>query len=152
MSRRRAIRLGAATGVAALAGVTARADQPPRQKPKSNAEPAVASTAAAESHGAKELFAVVNHEGRLRRGSHAVSSKCLERGVYEVIFDRDVRRGVYLVTPGGEGYEGIPPAAIASVIGRSCDPRGVVVYVADASGDPIETGFHLLVVCPESFA
>jgi hypothetical protein len=83
---------------------------------------------------------------------HVISSQCLELGLYEVIFNRDVRRGVYLVTPGGYGYMGVPPSAAASVSGRATDPRGVLVYLSDLSGDPMASGFHLLVVCPEGFA
>jgi hypothetical protein len=83
---------------------------------------------------------------------HVVSSARLDNGVYEVVFNRDVRRGVYLVTPGGHGYTGIPIAAVASVIGRATSPRGVLVYIANLQGEPVACGFHLLVVCPDGFA
>ena len=69
-----------------------------------------------------------------------------------VIFKRDVRRGVYLATAGGHGYAGIPLSAVASVIGRTTNPRAVLVYMSDLQGDPLACGFHLLVVCPEGFA
>jgi hypothetical protein len=152
VSRRQAIRLVGATGAAALAASTAGAAEPPEQKPKANNEPAVPSKARAESKGPRELFAVVDSEGNIRRGLHAVSCKRLELGVYEVIFSRDVRRGVYVATPGGPGYEGIPLSATLAVQGRATDPRGVLVYTTNQQGDPLATGFHLLVVCPEGFA
>jgi hypothetical protein len=98
------------------------------------------------------MFAVVDAEGNLRRGLHVVSTRALEVGVYEVIFRRDVRRGVYLATPGGHGYEGVPLAAAASVMGRASEPGGVLVYTTDLTGAPLATGFHLLVVCPEGYA
>jgi hypothetical protein len=122
------------------------------KRPKGNAEPVVESTATAEHYGSRLLFAVVDWEGKLKRGIHVISSQRLDLGVYEVVFDRDVRRGVYLVSAGGHGYTGIPLAAAASVIGRATDPHGVVVYMSNMAGGPLACGFHLLVVCPEGFA
>jgi hypothetical protein len=98
------------------------------------------------------LFAVIDFEGNIQRGQHAVSCKQLELGVYEVIFSRDVRRGVYVATPGGHGYEGMPLSATLAVMGRATDPRGVLVCTTNQQGDPLATGFHLLVICPEGFA
>jgi hypothetical protein len=172
MSRRDVVKLVAATGAGALAGSAIEAADPPAknhkgkpelvQKPKSNAnlvkapkgnaEPVRESTATAERYGPRELFAVVGADGTLKRGMHVVSSLRLDLGLYEVIFNRDVRRGVYLVTPGGYGYSGIPLPAAASVTGRATDPRGVLVYITGLEGDPLACGFHLLVVCPEGFA
>src|SRR5581483_80207 len=105
-----------------------------------------------EHCGPRELFAVVDWDGNLKRGMHVVSSMRLDLGLYEVIFSRDVRRGVYLVTPGGDGYMGVPLPAAASVSGRATDPRGVLIYMSTLEGDPLASGFHLLVVCPEGFA
>jgi hypothetical protein len=162
VNRREAMKLAAAAGAGALAGPTVQAGDPPAQKPKrnpergkrpkGNAEPAKESTATGEHYGPRELFAVVDSEGNLKRGMHVISSQCLDLGLYEVIFSRDVRRGVYLATPGGHGYSGVPPSAAASVSGRATDPRGVLVYMSDLQGDPMACGFHLLVVCPEGFA
>jgi hypothetical protein len=172
LNRREIVKLAAAGGAAALAGPLAQAADPqakqpegapervPRPKanadlaktPKGNAEPVKESTATAEHYGPRELFAVVDFEGNLKRGMHAVSSQRLDLGLYEVIFNRDVRRGVYLVSPGGHGYTGIPLPAVASAIGRATDPRGVLVYMCGLQGDPLACGFHLLVVCPEGFA
>jgi hypothetical protein len=150
VSRREAIRLVGASGVTALAASAAAAADSP--KSKANTEPPVPSNAKPDSYGPRELFAVVDFEGNIKRGLHAVSCKRLDLGVYEVIFNRDVRRGVYLVTPGGPGCEGIPLSAAASVLGRATDPRGVLVYTTDLTGAALATGFHLLVVCPEGYA
>jgi hypothetical protein len=76
----------------------------------------------------------------------------MDIGVYQVIFARDVRRGVYVVSPGGHGYEGVPIPSAASVVGLASDPRGVLVYITEMTGDPLNAGFHLLVVCPEGYA
>jgi hypothetical protein len=173
MNRRQVMKLTASAGAAALAAAASRAADPPITKaerddpqpvnqpkagaafgktPKGNKEPGVESTATAEHCGPRELFAVVDWDGKLKRGMHVVSARRLELGVYEVVFNRDVRRGVYLVTPGGHGYVGIPLPAVVSAIGRATDPRGVLVYICDLQGDPLACAFHLLVVCPEGFA
>jgi hypothetical protein len=146
------MKLAATAGAAALAASAAAAADPPPQKPKANNETPVEGITTPESYGARELFAVVDWEGKLRRGLHAVSTKSLGVGYYEVIFDRNVRRGAYVVTTGGHGYEGVPPAAVANVMGRANDPRAVFVFVSDLTGAPIAAGFHLVVICPEGFA
>jgi hypothetical protein len=154
--RRDVLRAVATTGAAALAG-SAVAAQPDRkgaaaQKSKLNPGPPAPACTKAESCGPRELFAVVDQQGNLQRGLHVVSTKLLDIGVYQVIFARDVRRGAYVASAGGHGYVGIPLPAAAAVIGLASDPRGVLVYMTDMSGDPIDTGFHLLVVCPEGYA
>jgi hypothetical protein len=152
VTRRQAMRLMATTGAGALTASALGAAESAQEKKTPNSEAPVASRAKPDTPGPRELFAVVDAEGNLKRGLHAVSSKRLAMGVYEVIFPRDVRRGVYLASPGGHGFEGIPLAAAASVMGRATDPNGVLVYTVDLTGAPLNTGFHLLVVCPEGFA
>ena len=152
MNRRDMVKLAAAAGAAALAGPATQAADPPPRYAKHNTEVPVESTATLERRGPRELFAVVDSDGNLKRGMHVASAVRLDLGLYEVIFNRDVRRGVYVVTPGGHGYTGIPLAAVASVIGRATNPRGVLVYVSGLQGDPLACGFHLLVVCPDGFA
>jgi len=152
VSRRDAMRLMAAGGAGALTASAVGAAEPAQEKKTHNTEAPVASRAKPDTYGPREMFAVVDAEGNLKRGLHAVSTKRLGLGVYEVVFARDVRRGVYLATPGGHGYEGLPMAATASVMGRATEPNGVLVYTIDLTGAPTGTGFHLLVVCPEGFA
>lgn len=154
VSRRDAMQKLGTTGAAAAAlmAASAKAAAPAAQGKKHNMEPAVESTARAENHGARQLFAVVDPEGNLKRGENVVSSQRLGFGIYEVLFNRDVRRGAYLATAGGHGYAGVPLGATANVMGRATDPHGVLVYTTNMEGEPINTGFHLLVVCPEGFA
>jgi hypothetical protein len=151
-TRREAIQVAGATGSALLAASAVGAAQAQAKRAKINAEPPVHSRATPDSNGARELFAVVDMEGNLRRGLHVTGSKRLDVGVYEVVFNRDVRRGVYLATIGGHGYAGSPLAAIASVMGRATDPRGVLVFTSSLTGDQLDSGFHLLVICPEGYA
>jgi hypothetical protein len=155
LSRRDAMKLAAtagAAGTAALAASAPAADETPAKKPRANIEAKVESTAKAESCGPRELFAVVDERGNLVRGLHAVAAKRLGVGYYEVIFNRDVRRGAYVATTGGHGYSGVPVAAVANVMGRCNNPRAVFVFVSDLTGAPIAATFHLVVICPEGFA
>jgi hypothetical protein len=149
VSRRGALKLATAAGTAALAGsAVAAADAPP----KVNNEKPVESKAKAESYGARELFAVVDGQGNLVRGLHAVSAQSLGQGYYDVVFDRDIRRGAYVATTGGHGYVGVPVAAIANVMGRADNPRAVFVFTSNLNGSPVAVTFHLVVICPEAFA
>jgi hypothetical protein len=153
LTRRDVITGAAAAGAAAL-GVSAAAGAPRGERPNSqvNCGPAVPSKASADSHGPRELFAVVDGRGRLQRGMHVARVAYLGRGLYEVIFRRDVRRGVYLATVGDHGEEGLPPTGYVSVQGRSTDPHGVLVSTANSLGENVDMGFHLLVICPDGFA
>ena len=153
-TRRDVLRGAAAAGAAAL-GVSAIGAREPvgaQSARTDNAGPAAPSKAGPEDHGPRELFAVVDAQGTLRRGMHVGRVVHLGVGLYEVIFRRDVRRGVYLATVGGHSCEGLPPTGFASVQGRCNNPRGVIVSTANAQGENVDLGFHLLVVCPDGFA
>jgi hypothetical protein len=152
LNRRDAMMMAATGGAAVLAASAAAADDPPPKKPKVNVEPPVEGTTSAETYGARQLFAVVDWEGKLKRGLHAVSAKRLDVGYYEVVFDRDVRHGAYVASSGGPGYEGVPLAAVANVMGRASNPRAVFVFVSDMNGRQLSAGFDLVVICPEGFA
>src|SRR5262249_25454357 len=107
VTRRQAIQALTATGAVVL-GSSAAVTAAQAQTPKHNGEAPVESKAKPDAHGPRELFAVVDADGTLKRGMHVVAATRLGLGTYEVIFARDVRRGVYLATPGGHGYVGIP--------------------------------------------
>jgi hypothetical protein len=149
-TRREAIKLAA--GVAIVGASAAVATGAPKKKPKANDEKPVPSKAIPENYGPREMFAVVDAQGTLRRGFHAVSAQRLSLGIYEVIFKRDVRRGAYLATLGGHSWGGLPPAGSIGVMGRASDPRGVVVRTSDGCGNQLDAGFHLLVICPDGYA
>jgi hypothetical protein len=136
-------------GVAAAAGQDAPAKTP---RTKCNCEPVLHSKAGPDDHGPRELFAVVDAGGSLRRGMHVARVVILAPGIYEVVFRRDVRRGVYLATIGGHSYEGLPPTGYVSVEGRATNPRSVLVATANAQGENVSMGFHLLIVCPDGYA
>jgi hypothetical protein len=152
ITRRRALRLGAAAGATALGTTVGLAAAEPQERPKANNEQPVPSKATADSRGPRELFAVVDADGTLKRQLNVESARHLAAGTYEVIFKRDVRRGVYVATLGGSDFQGLPPVGQLGVMGRATNPRGVLVTVGNASGNPMDAGFHLLVVCPEGYA
>jgi hypothetical protein len=108
--------------------------------------------ATADDHGPREMFAVVDRDGKLQRGMHVAAVRHLDRGFYEVEFRREVRRGVYLATIGGHGYEGLPPTGYIGVQGRSTNPKAVLVSTCNTLGENVNMGFHLLVVCPDGYA
>jgi hypothetical protein len=153
LTRRDVVTAAAAVGAAAL-GVSAVAGEVPTKKsdPQPNAGPVIPSKSGPEDHGPRELFAVVDARGKLRRGMHVASVSSLGTGLYEVIFRRDVRCGVYQATIGGHGQEGLPPVGYVSVEGRSTNPRGVLVSTANSQGENVDLGFHLLVICPDGYA
>ncbi|MEV5407237.1 hypothetical protein AB0K60_00150 [Thermopolyspora sp. NPDC052614] len=100
----------------------------------------------AEAPGtARTYFAVVNADGSLARGFHAVSSQRFGPGLYEVIFAHDVSRSAYIGVIGGSGSVGIETAAHITVVGRSGVPNGVFVTTTDSSGTYVDRGFHLAV-------
>jgi len=94
---------------------------------------------------ARTYYAVVNADGSLARGFHAVSAQRFGPGLYEVIFAHDVSRSAYIGVIGGSGSVGIESAAHITVVGRSGVPNGVFVTTSDSSGAYVDRGFHLAV-------
>lgn len=153
-TRRDVLKQAALTGAATLGVAAAQAgdEKPKPARAKHNHEEPVPGKATADDHGPRELFAVVDGTGRLRRGMHVAAVNHLDVGLYEVVFRREVRRGVYLATIGGNGYEGLPPTGYVSVQGRATNPRGVLVSTCNTLGENVDMGFHLLVICPDGYA
>jgi hypothetical protein len=138
MTRRKAMKLAAAAGATALGASTVGAAEEPR-----------ADRVKAEGRGAAQLFAVVDQDGDLKRGLHAKKAVRVDVGTYEVLFSRNVRQGAFLVTIGGHGWDNKPLSAIATVLSHPESTHTVVVFTQDLGGIRINSGFHLLVVCPE---
>jgi hypothetical protein len=97
---------------------------------------------------AKDLWAVVNADGTLARGStNAVSSGTTVGGGYEVIFNRDVTGCAYTATV-GNAAGGIPLARFAGVASRDGNPNGVHVRMWDQAGAlKADSAFHVIVDC-----
>ena len=96
---------------------------------------------------ATALWAVVNADGTLARGSGAVSSTSLGFGTYEVLFNRDVTGCAY-VASAGTASSGSPPDAFVSTSPRANDVNGVFLDARTSTGDSVPNPFHLAVFCP----
>jgi hypothetical protein len=155
LTRRDAIRAAAvgaaAVGTLALVGGAEKAAKA-ADKDHPNAGKEAESKAAPISLGPREVWAVVGPDGKLCRGHYVKSSAKLATGQYEVIFTRDVRRGVYVATIGLCGSVGASAPGQINVVGRVTSPDGVFIETSDSSGRLVDLGFHLLVVNPEGFA
>lgn len=100
---------------------------------------------------ARPLFAVVNANGSLARGSGATSSSQPEgTGTYEVIFNRNISQCAFNATLGLAGDTGSSPPGFVTVVGRFTTPNGVYITTADTAGTATNLGFHLAVTCPGS--
>lgn len=111
---------------------------------------------------ATALWAVVNADGTLARGSGVVSSAKLAAifiasavaplavgdGSYEVIFDRDVTGCAYTATLGTATLGPPPPRGGVIVEPRAMNANGVYVGVYDGTGADADGSFHLAVFCP----
>jgi hypothetical protein len=123
-------------------------EQPPlSEKEKAEARAAIDESAAAG--GAGILFAVVNGNGTLARGSGAVSaSKLPATGEYQIIFNKSVNRGAFLSTIGLSADSGQSPPGEIIVNLRVGTTNGVFVQTSDSEGKDADRSFHLAVVLP----
>jgi hypothetical protein len=153
-TRRDVLKQAALVGAATLGVGAAQAGQekPKEPKPKHNTEEPVPGKATADDHGPREMFAVVDRDGKLKRGMHVAAVRRIDVGLYEVEFRREVRCGCYQATIGGHGYDGLPPTGYVGVQGRATNPKAVLVSTCNTLGENVNLGFHLLVVCPDGFA
>src|SRR6516225_1908950 len=127
LTRREVIRGATAAGVAALGASAATADpqdKSPNQDPGRG--PSAPKKAGADNPALRQMFAVVDARGKLRRGMQVDRVFRLQAGLYEVIFAGDVQRGVYLATVSGPADAGLPPTGYVSVQGRVAAPRTVL--------------------------
>jgi hypothetical protein len=122
-------------------------EQPPlSEKERAEARAAIDESAAA---GAGMLFAVVNSNGTLARGSGAVSaSKLSATGEYQIIFNRSVNRGAFLSTIGLAADSGQSPPGEIIVNLRVGTTNGVFVQTSDSEGKDADRSFHLAVALP----
>ena len=147
MTRRRALKLAASTGavavgVAVAGSPEARAQQGQRPGPNDGI-PVDAGLPPPDIISGQYGFAVVNSDGTLARGHHAVKSDALGTGQYEVIFDSNVRGGAYIASIGLSGSVGASSPGQISVVGRFNNVNGVFIETTDSSGNLANLGFHL---------
>jgi hypothetical protein len=90
--------------------------------------------------------AVISNVGAAVRHRGATSSARVGPGVYEVIFDRDVRGCVYVATLGDESAAG-PGNGQVSVTSAPSNVNGVRVRTRNSQGNDDDRSFHLIVSC-----
>jgi hypothetical protein len=92
------------------------------------------------------LWAVVNGDGTLARGSGVGSSQRLAPGQYEVRFTgRSVRECAYTATLGNAGIT--PQLGFVSAVRRADLPDGVFVATWNTAGTHTDLPFHVTVSC-----
>jgi hypothetical protein len=106
----------------------------------------VPSAAAAVVADGVNRHAVISNTGGAVRGRGTTSSARLGPGVYEVIFDRDVRGCVYVATLGDESAAG-PGNGQISVTSAPNSVNGVRVRTRNSQGNDDDRSFHLVVSC-----
>jgi hypothetical protein len=106
----------------------------------------VPSAAAAVVADGVNRHAVVSTTGATVRSRGTTSSARLGPGVYEVIFDRDVRACVYVATLGDESAAG-PGNGQISVTSAATNVNGVRVRTRNSQGADDDRAFHLVVSC-----
>jgi hypothetical protein len=125
-------------------------EQPPlSEEAQAEARAAIAETA--ELAAAGVLFAVVNSDGTLARGSGAVSATMLfADGQYQVLFNQSINRGAFLATIGlsADSGEELPGEIVVNL--RVGTTNGVYVQTFNSVGEaqPSARSFHLAVVLP----
>ena len=150
LTRRRALKLAASTGVAAVAAVAGGPAAQAQTQEGLRAQPPGFNDGIAEDDvsglaipSGQYGYAVVHSNGTLARGHHAMRSDRLALGHYEVIFDSNVRGGAYIATIGLSGSTQFSPPGQITVSGRLNNVNGVFITTSDASGKPTDLGFHL---------
>jgi len=93
----------------------------------------------------KPMWAVVNADGSVARGSRVTGHVFFGAGLYEVDFDRDVT-ACNLVADVGSTTAGAA-AGYATVAGRDGVPNGVFVETFNPAGALAALPFHLSVTC-----
>lgn len=101
---------------------------------------------------ATKLFAVVDSNGTLARGSGATEATSVGTGEYTVRFNQNVRGCAYVATIGLSASEGTSPSGEITVAGEfgGGDPaavNGVFVSTRSSTGASANRGFHLAVFC-----
>jgi len=96
---------------------------------------------------ATKLFAVVNADGSLARGSGAPTATQSGPGEYQVRFNQNVRNCAYTATIGLSGSVGTSEPGEITVVGEFDSENGVFLTTHDSAGASSDRGFHLAVFC-----
>ena len=108
--------------------------------------PSAGSAGAADVAGGHTHQAVVNASGALARGRNVTFAVRTGTGLYQVLFNRDVRGCVYVGSVGGT-TTGSPPQGMFSANSLATNGNGVVVRTLNDQGAATNRPFHLIVSC-----
>ncbi|HET6817035.1 MAG TPA: hypothetical protein VFH66_07410 [Mycobacteriales bacterium] len=100
--------------------------------------------------GARIMWAVVNADGSLARGTSGVASSKVGTGQYNVTFSGDVSQCAQITGGGLADNAGVAPVATTGTSTLNGNPKGVFVATykeANGAFGAQDAGFHLLVVC-----
>ena len=94
---------------------------------------------------ATKLWAVVNSDGTLARGSGVTSSSKVSTGSYNVLFEQAVDACAFLATT-GQAASGTAPgdADVALLLGN---PKGIYLETRNNTGTLADLSSHLAVLC-----
>lgn len=93
------------------------------------------------------LWAVVNADGTLARGTPGTTTSKVGTGAYEVVFTLDVHNAAFVAVLGLTGSSGTQPAGMVTTVGRAGNPNGVWLSTYNVSGTNTNQPFHLIVQC-----
>jgi hypothetical protein len=94
---------------------------------------------------ATTLWAVVNSNGTLNRGSRVTSVGRIGGGVYEVIFNRDVSGCAYIGAVSDPGFGAA--FGFFSASKRGGQPNGIFIETTNSTGTVADQPFHVAVFC-----
>ncbi len=104
----------------------------------------------ATSSAGLDFWAVVNGNGVLVRGRGQAAGDPAGRsgeGIYQVIFNRDVRGCAYVATVGSPTVDAIPPSGQVTVASHPTNVNAVRVRTGNDAGVALDRSFHIAVIC-----
>jgi hypothetical protein len=138
-----------ATGVAAGGALASSGgDSAPNQTPSASAAAKVITAKAAVKKA--RVYAVVNADGTKHHGRGYVSSAKVVgdgAGVYEVFFDRSIKKCAWSGTVGRPDFVSHTGPAMITITGRVGTNNGLYVTTYDATGAKADLPFHVVVIC-----
>ncbi len=127
---------------------TALADGGPSNLNSPGAEATSAPKVVAKAGKPKQrVTAVVKADGSKHRGLGFVSSAKIGTGVYEVFFDRSIKKCAWTGTVGLGGFSGATGAGMVTITGRNGTNNGLFVTTFNGAGTATDLPFLATVTC-----
>ncbi len=136
-----------ATG-ATVGGALAAGGSSDLNAPGASAGSASKGLAVSAKHKPKpRVTAVIKADGTEHRGRGLDSSNKIGVGVYEVFFDRKIKKCAWTGTVGLGGFSGSTGPAMITITGRAGSKNGLFVTTFDGAANPADLPFHVSVIC-----